>query len=111
MGNTAITDKILNHALDGRKLKSSYEKDTLCIASGERIDILVKIPHFTSQKKCLSCNLGAGITIMHDHNLREMVSTGKYPMGALTIFDIRSKQKVAQSEAPVKGKPYNPLEH
>jgi hypothetical protein len=40
-----------------------------------------------------------------------MVSTGKYPMGALTIFDVRSKEKVAQPEAPVKGKPYNPLEH
>jgi FtsP/CotA-like multicopper oxidase with cupredoxin domain len=100
-------------ALDGRKLKSSYEKDTICIASGERVDVLVKIPHFASQRKCLSCNLGAGITIMHDHNLRGMVSTGKYPMGALTIFDVRSKAKVAQPDAPIKteGKPYNPLEH
>ncbi len=98
-------------ALDGRKLKSSYEKDTLCITSGERIDVLVRIPHFASQKKCLSCNLGAGVTIMHDHNLRGMVSTGKYPMGALTIFDVRSKTKPAEPEAPAKGKPYNPLEH
>jgi len=98
-------------ALDGRKLKSSYEKDTLCIASGERIDVLVRIPHFASQKKCLSCNLGAGVTIMHDHNLRGMVSTGKYPMGALTIFDVKSRTKPEQTEAPVKGKPYNPLEH
>lgn len=98
-------------ALDGRKLKSPYEKDTLCIASGERIDVLVRIPHFASQKKCLSCNLGAGITIMHDHNLRGMVSTGKYPMGALTIFDVKSRSKVEQPETPVKGKPYNPLEH
>lgn len=99
-------------ALDGRKLKSTYEKDTICIASGERIDVLVKIPHFASQRKCLSCNLGAGITIMHDHNLRGMVSTGKYPMGALTIFDVRSKSKVVQPETPLKGgKPYNPLEH
>ncbi|HLE86633.1 MAG TPA: hypothetical protein VI727_03090 [Candidatus Brocadiaceae bacterium] len=54
----------------------------------------------------------AGITIMHDHNLRGMVSTGKYPMGALTIFDVRSKSKAAQPGAPIKGgKPYNPLEH
>jgi FtsP/CotA-like multicopper oxidase with cupredoxin domain len=99
-------------ALDGRKLKSTYDKDTICIASGERIDVLVRIPHFASQRKCLSCNLGAGITIMHDHNLRGMVSTGKYPMGALTIFDVRSKSKAAQPEAPIKGgKPYNPLEH
>ena len=99
-------------ALDGRKLKSTYDKDTICIASGERIDVLVRIPHFASQRKCLSCNLGAGITIMHDHNLRGMVSTGKYPMGALTIFDVRSKSKAAQPEAPLKGgKPYNPLEH
>ena len=99
-------------ALDGRKLKSTYEKDTICIASGERIDVLVRIPHFASQRKCLSCNLGAGITIMHDHNLRGMVSTGKYPMGALTIFDVRSKSKAVQPEAPLKGgKPYNPLEH
>lgn len=100
-------------ALDGRKLKSSYEKDTLCIASGERIDVLVKIPHFASQRKCLSCNLGAGITIMHDHNLRGMVSSGKYPMGALTIFDVRPRAKVAKPDEPlIKGsKPYNPLEH
>ena len=99
-------------ALDGRKLKSTYDKDTICIASGERIDVLVRIPHFASQRKCLSCNLGAGITIMHDHNLRGMVSTGKYPMGALTIFDVRSKSKAVQPEAPIKGgKPYNPLEH
>ena len=99
-------------ALDGRKLKSSYEKDTLCIASGERIDVLVKIPHFASQRKCLSCNLGAGITIMHDHNLRGMVSQGKYPWGALTIFDVRSKEKATKPDAPlIKGKPYNPLEH
>ncbi|MBM4054881.1 MAG: hypothetical protein FJ264_09490 [Planctomycetes bacterium] len=98
-------------ALDGRKLKSTYEKDTLCITSGERIDVLVKIPHFASQRKCLSCNLGAGITIMHDHNLRGMVSTGKYPMGALTIFDVQGKEKAPQPEQPVKGKPYNPLEH
>lgn len=33
-------------ALDGRKLKSAYEKDTIYIASGERIDVLVRIPHF-----------------------------------------------------------------
>ncbi|MFN3531204.1 MAG: multicopper oxidase domain-containing protein [Candidatus Brocadia sp.] len=100
-------------ALDGRKLKSSYEKDTLCIASGERIDVLVKIPHFASQRKCLSCNLGAGITIMHDHNLRGMVSSGKYPMGALTIFDVRPRAKVAKPDEPLikGGKPYNPLEH
>lgn len=100
-------------ALDGRKLKTTYEKDTFCIASGERVDVLVRIPHFASQKKCLSCNLGAGITIMHDHNLRGMVSTGKYPMGALTIFDVKPKAKVAKPEESVikEGKSYNPLEH
>lgn len=100
-------------AMDSRKLKSTYEKDTLCIASGERVDVLVRIPHFASQRKCLSCNLGAGITIMHDHNLRGMVSTGKYPMGALTIFDVKSKARVVKPDEPLvkEGKPYNPLEH
>lgn len=78
---------------DGRKLKSPYEKDTLCVSSGERYDVLVKIPKFSSQKKCLSCNYSAGVSIMHDHNLRGTVSTGKYPLGALTIFDIRNKTK------------------
>lgn len=78
---------------DGRKLRKPYEKDTLLIGSGERYDILYKIPDFSSQRKCPSCNLGAGITIAHDHNLMGMVSRGIYPHGALTIFDVRPKPK------------------
>jgi FtsP/CotA-like multicopper oxidase with cupredoxin domain len=77
---------------DGRKLRSPYEKDTLLIGSGERYDILYKIPDFSSRRRCLSCNIGAGISIAHDHNMRAMVSTGIYPHGPLTIFDVRPKE-------------------
>jgi FtsP/CotA-like multicopper oxidase with cupredoxin domain len=78
---------------DGRKLKHPYEKDSIRIGSGERFDILYKIPKFSSKTRCLSCNLGAGISIAHDHNLRGMVSQGIYPHGPLTIFDVRTKPK------------------
>jgi len=78
---------------DGRKLKHPYEKDTLLIGSGERYDILYKIPDFSSQRKCLSCNYGPGVSIAHDHNLKGMVSRGIYPHGPLTIFDVRPKIK------------------
>ena len=76
---------------DGRKLKSPYEHDSLRIGSGERYDILYKIPDATSKRICLSCNIGPGISIAHDHNMKGMVSAGVYPHGAMTIFDIRSK--------------------
>lgn len=78
---------------DGRKLIAPYEKDTLCIGSGERYDILYKIPDFSSKRGCLSCNYGPGISIAHDHQLEGMVSQGIYPHGPLTIFDIRPKPK------------------
>ncbi len=77
---------------DGRKLRSPYEKDTLLIGSGERYDILYKVPDFSSKRQCLSCNIGPGISIAHDHNLMGMVSTGIYPHGPLTIFDVRPKE-------------------
>lgn len=81
---------------DGRKLASPYEKDTLRIGSGERYDILYKIPDFSSKKRCLSCNIGAGISIAHDHNMKGMVSQGIYPHGPLTIFDVRPKSAKPQ---------------
>ncbi|MCF6150605.1 MAG: multicopper oxidase domain-containing protein [Candidatus Kuenenia sp.] len=76
---------------DGRKLSSPYEKDTLLIGSGERYDILYKIPDFSSKRECLSCNYGPGISIAHDHNMMGMVSQGIYPHGPMTIFDVRPK--------------------
>ncbi|GJQ60136.1 MAG: hypothetical protein D8M57_14995 [Candidatus Scalindua sp. AMX11] len=79
--------------MDGRKLPAPYEKDSIRIGSGERIDILYNIPDFSSQQLCLSCNRGAGITIAHDHNLMGMVSNGIYPHGGLTIFDVRPKSE------------------
>jgi FtsP/CotA-like multicopper oxidase with cupredoxin domain len=82
---------------DGRKLKSPYEHDTQLIGSGERYDILYKIPSASSKKTCLSCNIGPGISIAHDHNMKGMVSTGVYPHGAMTIFDIRSKKSNMQN--------------
>ena len=55
--------------------------------------MLVKIPHFASQLKCLSPAIsGAGITIMQDHYLRGIVSTGKYPMGGFDDFRCKQKQ-------------------
>ncbi|GJQ50277.1 multicopper oxidase domain-containing protein [Candidatus Kuenenia stuttgartiensis] len=77
---------------DGRKFPFAYEKDTLLIGSGERYDILYKIPDFSSKRKCLSCNYGPGISIAHDHNMKGMVSGGIYPHGPMTIFDIRPKK-------------------
>lgn len=76
---------------DGRKLSYPYEKDTLLIGSGERYDILYKIPDFSSKRGCSSCNYGPGISIAHDHNMMGMVSQGKYPQGPQTIFDVRQK--------------------
>ncbi len=76
---------------DGRKLSYPYEKDTLLIGSGERYDILYKIPDFSAKRGCLSCNFGPGISIAHDHNMMGMVSQGIYPHGPQTFFDVRPK--------------------
>jgi FtsP/CotA-like multicopper oxidase with cupredoxin domain len=73
--------------LDGRGLDSPYWKDTLPIVSGERIDTLVPI-HGKKDGICLSCKMGKGISIAHDHNLRGETSGGKYPRGPLTIFQV-----------------------
>lgn len=70
---------------DGRGLTSPYWKDTLPIASGERIDVLVPI-HGKKDAVCLSCSLGKGLSVAHDHNLRGQASGGKYPRGPLTVF-------------------------
>ncbi|KAB2833715.1 MAG: multicopper oxidase domain-containing protein, partial [Candidatus Brocadia sp.] len=78
-------------ATDGRKLSYPYEKDTLLIGSGERYDILYKIPDFSANRGCLSCNYGPGISIAHDHNMMGMVSQGIYPHGPQTFFDVRPK--------------------
>lgn len=83
---------------DGRKLSSPYEKDTLLIGSGERYDILYKIPDFSSMTHCLSCNRGPGISIAHDHNMMGMVSAGIYPHGPMTIFDIRPTSMKPEDE-------------
>ena len=72
---------------DGRKLDSPYWKDTLPMVSGERYDVLVPIIG-KRDKICLSCGLGKGISVAHDHNMGGMVSSGKYPRGPLTIFVI-----------------------
>ena len=77
-------------ATDGRKLDSPYWKDTLPIVSGERYDVLVKIaPKNTGV--CPSCNAGAGVSIMHDHNMQGQTAGGAYPQGALTIFEVKEK--------------------
>jgi len=83
---------------DGRKLPSPYEKDTLLLGAGERYELLYKIPPFSSQSRCLSCNRGPGISIAHDHNMRGMVSNGIYPHGPLTIFDVRTKSEKPKNE-------------
>jgi len=70
---------------DGRKLDSPYWKDSLPISSGERYDVLVPILG-KKDKICMSCGLGPGISVMHDHNLQGETSDGKYPRGALTVF-------------------------
>ena len=35
---------------------------------------------------CLSCGMGRGLSVAHDHNMGGMTSTGKYPRGPLTVF-------------------------
>lgn len=72
---------------DGRKLDSPYWKDSLPVSSGERYEVLVPILG-KKDKICMSCGLGPGISVMHDHNLQGETSDGKYPRGALTIFVI-----------------------
>jgi hypothetical protein len=37
----------------------------------------------------MSCGLGRGISIAHDHNLRAETSNGKYPQGPLTVFIVQ----------------------
>lgn len=83
---------------DGRKLSYPYEKDTLLIGSGERYEILYKIPDFSARRGCLSCNFGPGISIAHDHNMMGMVSQGIYPHGPQTIFDVRPKSMKPDAE-------------
>jgi FtsP/CotA-like multicopper oxidase with cupredoxin domain len=73
--------------MDGRGLDSPYWKDTLPISSGERVDVLVPV-HDKKDKVCMSCGLGKGLSIAHDHNLRGETSAGKYPRGPLTVFSI-----------------------
>jgi FtsP/CotA-like multicopper oxidase with cupredoxin domain len=72
---------------DGRALDHPYWKDTLPFTSGERYDVLVPI-HGKKDAVCLSCQLGKGLSIMHDHNLRGETSSGTYPRGPLTVFAI-----------------------
>jgi len=72
---------------DGRGLQSPYWKDSLPIVSGERYDVLVPI-HGKKDSVCLSCRLGKGLSIAHDHNLRGESSGGKYPKGPLTVFQV-----------------------
>lgn len=71
--------------MDGRGLDSPYWKDTLPITSGERVDVLVTFQD-KRDKVCMSCGLGKGLSIAHDHNLRGETSAGKYPKGPLTVF-------------------------
>ena len=73
--------------MDGRGLDSPYWKDTLPIASGERVEVLVPILD-KKDKICMSCGLGKGLSIAHDHNLRGEASSGKYPRGPLTVFQV-----------------------
>jgi FtsP/CotA-like multicopper oxidase with cupredoxin domain len=84
-------------ATDGRKLDTPYWKDTLPIVSGERYDVLVKIaPKNTGI--CPSCNSGAGVSILHDHNMQGQTSGGAYPQGPLTIFEVRDAEKAKGKE-------------
>jgi len=73
---------------DGRRLPYMYEKDTLPMCSGERYDVLVKVGP-KHKGLCTSCNIGKGISIMHDHNLIGEASDGTYPKGPLTIFEVQ----------------------
>ena len=70
---------------DGRELTAPYWKDTLPFHSGERYEVLIPIIG-KRDAVCLSCGLGKGLSIMHDHNLRAETSGGKYPRGPLTVF-------------------------
>ena len=72
---------------DGRKFPFAYEKDTLPIVSGERYDVLIH-PGPKHKGLCTSCNIGKGISIMHDHNLAGEASDGVYPKGPLTIVEV-----------------------
>src|SRR5207248_656137 len=72
---------------DGRGLDSPYWKDTLPIVSGEKYDVLVKI-NTKKDAICVSCRLGKGLSIAHDHNLHGQASGGKYPRGPLTVFTV-----------------------
>jgi FtsP/CotA-like multicopper oxidase with cupredoxin domain len=72
---------------DGRALTAPYWKDTLPIVSGERYDVLVPI-HGKKDGICLSCRLGKGLSIAHDHNLHGETSAGKYPRGPLVVFKV-----------------------
>jgi FtsP/CotA-like multicopper oxidase with cupredoxin domain len=72
---------------DGRGLEAPYWKDTLPFSSGERYDVLVPI-HGKKDAICLSCGLGKGLSIAHDHNLQGETSSGKYPRGPLVVFAI-----------------------
>jgi FtsP/CotA-like multicopper oxidase with cupredoxin domain len=73
---------------DGRGLDSPYWKDTLPLVSGERYDVLIPIIN-KRNKVCMSCGMGKGISIAHDHNLRGEASGGQYPKGPLTVFIIK----------------------
>jgi FtsP/CotA-like multicopper oxidase with cupredoxin domain len=72
---------------DGRALEHPYWKDTLPILSGERYDVLVPIT-MKKDQVCVSCQLGKGLSVAHDHNLRGQASSGKYPRGPLTVFAV-----------------------
>ena len=72
---------------DGRALDSPYWKDSLPFTSGERYDVLVPI-RGKKDAICLSCGLGKGLSIAHDHNRKGESSAGKYPRGPLTVFSI-----------------------
>jgi FtsP/CotA-like multicopper oxidase with cupredoxin domain len=74
-------------ATDGRRLDVPYWKDTLPIMSGERYDVLVTIGE-KHKGVCQSCNIGKGVSIMHDHNMRGQTAGGSYPQGCLTIFEV-----------------------
>lgn len=72
---------------DGRPLDAPYWKDTLPIVSGERYDVLVPVQG-KKDAICLSCRMGKGLSIAHDHNLRGQASSGRYPRGAVVVFEI-----------------------
>jgi FtsP/CotA-like multicopper oxidase with cupredoxin domain len=72
---------------DGRGLDSPYWKDTLPMVSGERYEVLIPI-RGKKDTTCVGCGFGAGLSVAHDHNLRGEASSGKYPRGPLTVFQI-----------------------